>query len=113
LALNTDHIVPVREIRDNVVKSGLLELYEKASPAVKAEIEKSLQDLGDERDNLTRMESEANQTTKKDRLWTDIKDDEVASLYTAEMAAAMRAKEGKLKEHYKKVIQALVTRFSK
>jgi hypothetical protein len=113
LALNTDHIVSVREIRDQVVSSGLLELHDKASPAVKEQIEKAIQGLGDERANLVRMERFANQTWKSDRSWADISYDKVASLYTREMVDSMRAREATLREHYAQVIRDLVTQLSK
>ena len=113
LELNTDHIVSVREIRDEVVKSGLLELHAKASPAVKEQIERAIQDLGDERANLARMEKVANQTWKSDRSWENIYYEKVASLYTPEMVDAMRAREAALREHYKQLINGLVARFSK
>jgi hypothetical protein len=112
LSLNTDHIVPVREISDEVVSSGLVDVYAKASPAAKEDIEKALQGLGDERDNLSRMEGYANKHIKSDRSWLDIDYDEVASLYTKEQVDELRALESGLREKYKKLIKDLVDRFS-
>ncbi len=112
LTLNTDHIVPVREISDEVVSSGLVDVYAKASPAAKEDIEKALQGLGDERDNLLRMEGYANKHIKSDRSWLDIDYDEVASLYTKEQVDGLRELESGLREKYKKLIQDLVDRFS-
>jgi hypothetical protein len=113
LALNPDHIISVREIRDEVVKSGLLELYDKASPAIKEQIEKAIQDLGDERRNLVAMEEFANKTLKSDRSWWDIPYEKVAKLYTLERFESIRTRETEQREHFQQVIQALVTRFSK
>ena len=112
LTLNTDHIVPVREISDEVVSSGLVDVYAKASPAAKEDIEKALQGLGDERDNLLRMEGYANKHIKSDRSWLDIDYDEVASLYTEEQVDELRELESGLREKYKKLIKDLVDRFS-
>ena len=113
LALNPDHIISVREIRDEVVKSGLLELYDKASPAIKEQIEKAIQDLGDERRNLVAMEEFANKILKRDRSWWDIPYEKVAKLYTLERFESIRTRETEQREHFQQVIQALVTRFSK
>ena len=110
--MNTDHIVPVREISDEVLSSGLVDIYAKASPAAKEDIEKALQGLGDERDNLLRMEGYANKHIKSDRSWLDIDYDEVASLYTKEQVDGLRELESGLREKYKKLIQDLVDRFS-
>jgi hypothetical protein len=113
LELNTDHLVSVREIRDEVVSSGLLELHDKGTPAVKAEIEKAIQTLGDESENLVRMEKVANQTLKSDRSWADVKDGEVSALYTPDQLAQIRQREAKMRLHFKTVIRDIVTRFKK
>jgi hypothetical protein len=113
LELNTDHIISVREIRDEVVKSGLLELHDKAKPAVKEQIERAIQGLGDERANLRRMEKQTNQNLKSDRSWWDIKYGEVERFYTPDMVNSERKGETIMRDHYKQVIKDLVTKFSK
>jgi hypothetical protein len=113
LGLDTDHLVSVREIRDEVVRSGLLEIHKAASGPAKTEIENAIKGLGDERENLVRMERSTNQALKSDRSWSDIGYDEVASLYTVENVDAIKVRETKMREHYKSVIRDLVTRFGR
>jgi hypothetical protein len=113
LLLDTDHIVPVREIRDLVIESGLLEIYEKAPPSVRAQIERAIQDLGDERANLVRMERYANQTWKSDRPWSDIRYEQVKSLYSTEMVNGMRTRATAQRAHYVEEIRKLVRTFNR
>jgi hypothetical protein len=90
-ALDTDHIVPVREIEDMINQSELPRLHSEASPALKDELEEEFQKLGDIRSNLTRMRKDANQFLKSDRSWADISYQQAAPYgYTSEMVDQMR-----------------------
>ncbi len=106
--LNTDHVVPVREIRDMVAASDLPRLYDKASPAVKEAIEREYRNLGDIRSNLKRMRADANQTMKSDRSWYDISYQQAAAYgYTKEMVDQQRQIESGQRQIIRGLIQDL------
>ncbi len=111
--LQTDHVVPVREIEDTINQSKLPQLHSEASPAVKEAMEKEFQKLGDIRSNLKRMSKEAN-NMKLDRNWSDIGYEEAARHgYTRAMVDEMRRFELTQRGIIRAQIQEIETEFSK
>lgn len=111
--LDTDHIVPVREIEDLLNQSKLPRLHSQASRGVKEEMEKAMQELGDVESNLMRMRRDANQMMKSDRSWNDISYSEASKYgYTQEMVEKMRTTENAQRALIRDKIRSLEETFA-
>jgi hypothetical protein len=111
--LNTDHLVPVREIRDMINASELPRLHSQASPTVQEAIEDEYRNLGDIRSNLIRMQEEANQIMKSDRSWHEISYEEASKYgYKKEMVDRMREDENAQRQLIGERIKELAKEFA-
>jgi hypothetical protein len=72
MELSPDHIFPLAKIAVLKELGPLLAMYKKASQQLRQQMEAFLSDLGDFKENLMPMHSEANEKLKSDRLWSDI-----------------------------------------
>lgn len=91
--LATDHLVSLDRISKLPETDQLLALYHDATPAVKAEIRRELENIGDFQDNLIRMKASAN-SSKRERSWNAITYQEAKEYgYTASEVDKIREKE--------------------
>jgi hypothetical protein len=72
MELSPDHIFPLAKIAVLKELGPLLEMYKKAPQQLREQMEKFLGDLGDFKENLMPMHSEANEKLKSDRLWSEL-----------------------------------------
>jgi len=72
LQLDPDHYYPTSRIAQSKAAKEWAEVYSKASPSERVEMEEALKDIGDDAENLFSMEREANQRWKNDRMWSEI-----------------------------------------
>ena len=78
MELSPDHIFPLAKIAVLKELGPLLAMYKKAPQPLRYEMEAFLRNLGDFKENLMPMHSEANEKLKSDRLWSDISAQEAA-----------------------------------
>lgn len=116
IPLSPDHLVSLATIANLPELRPLIDIYSKAGPKLKGEIMQALDDIGDFKDNLVPMRSDANEHVKNAKSWYEIKhtpEIEAKYGYTADDFRDMRRREDLAMEAVKKRIAKVIEDFEK
>jgi hypothetical protein len=114
IPLSPDHLVPVTEIANMRELTPLITIYQQ-SPELRREIRKSINALGDIKENLFAMRSDANEVLKGGKPWAqiDVKKAQEIYGYTLPQIQKMQAREIEMRAKIVKIIEDLIVDYGK
>lgn len=109
IPLSPDHLVPVTEIANMRELSPLIAIYQQ-EPELRLQIRESIEALGDIKENLFAMRSDANEGLKNGRPWAriDVKKAQEVYGYTLPQIRKMQDKEVEMRAKIVKKIEKLI-----